>query len=463
MKSFALTSIVVVLIIAAACSSTFMLNATVIALIAYSLIGPGETIRAAALSVVLKYLNPALALTDSTTNILFWVLLLAIGLRNLPLLRRDHLKILAPIWIFALLAAFLSWLSSNALMISMMKVATFAWVVPGLLTACLSLDSAQVRRLRKWLTAFMLTNISLSLVTLFNSSIAFKKVPGSLQGILNHPQSFGTFSAPAAAWVLTGLIAVRGKWRIPELAAAAMIVSAMFMSLSRTAALATIIGLLASLVRPLFSRVLTREQAGVARIAGVLLIFSVIIGSISLVTDDISNSVSSFIKKRGNEDLSQAFYDTRGRGIAWQWHNFLDRPFLGNGFGVFADGSFPAGVVEWNGIPISAPIEKGFIPTAVLEETGIFGAIAFILIIISCARHVYRNNMDPRWVAAFWTAVTVNLGEAVILAPGGIGLYIWIVIGICISSEGTFSDSTTSEMELFKIEALGHQPKNLMG
>lgn len=87
------------------------------------------------------------------------------------------------------------------------------------------------------------------------------------------------------------------------------------------------------------------------------------------------------------------------------------------------------------GIPISAPVEKGFIPTSILEETGIFGALAFYAFIISLAAEAMRRK-DPGWAGLFFGCLYINVGEAVIFSVGGIGLFYWLLIGIAIAGHG---------------------------
>jgi hypothetical protein len=116
-----------------------------------------------------------------------------------------------------------------------------------------------------------------------------------------------------------------------------------------------------------------------------------------------------------------------------EWRNFLNSPWLGNGFGVYPDGKFPSGVVMFAGIPISAPIEKGFLPTAILEEGGIVGAACLALLIAWIGRRAWRAQ-DLRWRAMFVACLGVNIGECVFLSPGGIGILNWLLMGVCVSA-----------------------------
>ena len=162
----------------------------------------------------------------------------------------------------------------------------------------------------------------------------------------------------------------------------------------------------------------------------------------ALATGHLRGTVAKFAFKRAEaRDVSGAFLESRGGGALSQWQNFVDQPWLGHGFGVYAHGSPSSSVIEAFGIPISAPIEKGFVFTAVLEETGVLGGLLFFTMLFMLARAVWKNE-DLRWVALFASCIAVNIGECILLAPGGIGLLDWLLIGMAISSSRTVGPTT---------------------
>lgn len=82
------------------------------------------------------------------------------------------------------------------------------------------------------------------------------------------------------------------------------------------------------------------------------------------------------------------------------------------------------------GIPVSATVEKGFMPTAVLEETGVLGAVLILVLLAFLVVPVARYGD----IVAFWilsTALLLNFGEMIFFTMGGNGLYLWIVMGFC--------------------------------
>jgi len=90
-------------------------------------------------------------------------------------------------------------------------------------------------------------------------------------------------------------------------------------------------------------------------------------------------------------NCAPAFAASRGGLVYSQVHNFMTSPWIGRGFGVYADGVFPSGVKLFAGIPVSAPVEKGVLPTAVLEETGVLGFACLAYLIYALVRGVWHR------------------------------------------------------------------------
>jgi hypothetical protein len=80
------------------------------------------------------------------------------------------------------------------------------------------------------------------------------------------------------------------------------------------------------------------------------------------------------------------------------------------------------------GLPISAPAEKGIIFTSVLEEVGAFGGLLFYGLLISIIAAAAKGN-TPGVLAMVIGTIAVNFGEAIFFATGGMGLFMWAVIG----------------------------------
>jgi hypothetical protein len=136
------------------------------------------------------------------------------------------------------------------------------------------------------------------------------------------------------------------------------------------------------------------------------------------------------LKGDEGKDLATAFESSRGSGMVQQWRNFLDAPLTGHGFGVYRYGvrGGEEHVKRFLGIPISASAEKGVAFTSVLEEVGLFGGILFYGLLIAIVAAMARGPSIGA-LAMVVCCIAVNFGEAIIFATGGMGLFMWLLIG----------------------------------
>jgi hypothetical protein len=120
------------------------------------------------------------------------------------------------------------------------------------------------------------------------------------------------------------------------------------------------------------------------------------------------------------------------------WKGFSKHPIFGNGFGL--PGSTQRLKVAYDsstGLPTGAPVEKGVLPLAVLEDVGIVGFISVGLWVWGGIRRSAAGGLTPLTVAL--TCLLTNMGEATLFSPGGMGL----LILICISWGFSFPLSET--------------------
>ena len=408
-------------------------TAVLVACSVWALIGPGHAVRALAVSAIVAFANPALVQSAPQAGILFRLTMLCAVIGVLPRIKAKDLEAIWPIWAFSLVAALTSAVVSPALEVSMMKVVTFAVAASTGIVAFRHMRAPLLAKTEAWFITFGIVVIGLSGAALLKPKAAFLLNGVGLQGLFAHPQWLGTFTAPFAAWFLASLLLTRGRPTITHSVVTIGVWAVMFLTQARTAAIAATLGVIVAIAtRMLASR--QRSQATFAKIAALLILGLATLVTAELATGKISKAVVAFAIKRGHtESIGRAFYESRGGGALRQWQNFVHKPLTGNGFGVYADGRFPHGVTEWEGIPISAPVEKGFVPTAVLEETGFFGALLFAVMMIVIGKRVWRNR-DLRWIALFVACLGVNLGEAVILSPGGVnGAILWLLIGLAVA------------------------------
>jgi hypothetical protein len=427
--------VVIGLLITSSVVTTIALSACAV----LALFGPMRALQALMIATLIVYGNPSIIKAAPMGGVLLRLVLILVVLRMVPTIRSSDLKLVWPVWLFAIIEAATSTATSPVLPISIMKICEFTFAATAVLISFNHLDIRQLAKLQTWFMTIGTTVILLSGLTLLKPGLGAGG-NGGLQGILNQPQALGIFVAPFAAWSLGGTLLMRRRASRLEMIVALGTLVLIVLTKARTAAVATFFGISVVVI----ARLLGRRSATQAKLTQPLLLVACVVIAVVAVgmsTGKMSQFVTDFAFKgteKENRNLGAAFYDSRGGGVLSQWHNFLDQPLVGNGFGVYPDGHFPSGVVMFWGIPISAPIEKGFLPTAILEEGGLLGATTLILLIGWLSRRAWRNT-DLRWRAMFVACLGMNFGECVFLSPGGIGMFDWLLLGLALSSYRTES------------------------
>ncbi|MDE2451212.1 MAG: hypothetical protein KGO22_19700 [Gammaproteobacteria bacterium] len=408
-----------------------------------ALTGPRQAVQALTVATLVAYGNPHIIKPAPMEGVLLRLVLLAAVVRLVPAMRSSDLRLVWPVWVFSIAEALSSLQTSPAVTISLMKALEFFCGVTAVLVAYNHVRPSQLEGLQRWLVTLGLTVIGLSGLTLLVPGIGLGG-DGGLQGLLNQPQALGIFTAPFAAWAIAGALLMRRRSTRLELWIALVLVALIILSKARTAGFGAGFGVLVVMA----SRALGRRRLGQATLGRAVLICALACGLLAVLavtTAQVSNILTAYAYKGtlGHaQNLDQAFYASRGGGAVAQWDNFLAKPLTGNGFGVYPDGHFPVGVTLLDGIPISAPVEKGFLPTAILEEGGALGGGLLAVLIVCLCRRAWRNA-DLRWRAMFIACLGINIGECVFLSPGGIGIFDWVLLSLAMFSYRTESQPMT--------------------
>lgn len=122
------------------------------------------------------------------------------------------------------------------------------------------------------------------------------------------------------------------------------------------------------------------------------------------------------------------------QGLAeFAMENFRKKPFTGNGFQVSEAMVHQkrSSFIEY----MSAPIEKGFWPAAILEEGGVPGLVLFggFLLVALCLlvkRHAYIG------AATLWTFIVVNMGEFNFFSMSYTGGFEWALVYAAVILDG---------------------------
>ncbi len=166
-----------------------------------------------------------------------------------------------------------------------------------------------------------------------------------------------------------------------------------------------------------------------ARSSRLLLLAATAAVGVALAWPIIDDRLSSYILKRSEAaGVAGAYEASRGGGIQKMWHNFKQHPLVGTGFGIEPNPDRMTVAREpFLGLPISAPVEKGVLPLAILEETGVTGFIAVAgWLLVMWRRALNRGVLS---VLVLLTALLMNLGECTLFSPGGFGLLPLILLG----------------------------------
>ena len=106
--------------------------------------------------------------------------------------------------------------------------------------------------------------------------------------------------------------------------------------------------------------------------------------------------------------------------------DFARNPMLGQGFQVAEYMQTFEGQAKKSGFILSAPIEKGFMPTMILGEGGLVGAIAFLFFLFCFWYGCQKKGYVATWTL-FVVFLTTNFAEATFFSPGGMGGILWLV------------------------------------
>ncbi len=391
--------------------------------------GPKETIQGLTIMALLLILNPGLFSKPSLASILRWLVLFAAFGRVLLDNKSKPLHIIQPILLFSSVILILSLIVSNNPAISILKMITFT---VGTITIMTSFYRTLHLR-TYWISWFLTISVLLFVLSLplYGSRYGFYRNGVGFQGILNHPQVYGTIAAAFTAW-LSGMYLFYHRNNRHLIALTALLGwIAVYTSLARTSMMMGAGGLGIAVLISFFLKPAWRVNIKQAVSVSFIFFFLLIAPIIGIIYGpQIAVSSQEFLLK-GNtsESVEESFEGSRGFLIELQMENFRNAPITGIGFGVPSKSTSMEVKREGAiGVPVSASTEKGFMPSAVLEEMGITGAILTLVLLIGLIRPVYRYGDLPA-MALMMACILVNFGEMVFFSLGGAGLFFWIMMG----------------------------------
>lgn len=352
---------------------------------------------------------------------------------------------------FSILFISLSIFTSKMPLISILKILAF---LMG--TVSIFISFARTEYLRdywaQWFSTFFVFLI-LASVSILPFGYGFERNGNGFQGILSHPQVFGSVAGIIGAW-FTGLFLFENNRSRLQNFVGLISIFFIYFSLARTGAASYILGFLFSFI----SSILLGKSINWSSRFQLFLLFaflSSIYFSVSL-PKQVKEGLIEFVEKRAtNEDAQGILEESRGHLIRDSYQNFLENKWVGIGLGVPSNYKDPKDNVEYLfNIPVSASVEKGFLPTAVIEEIGILGAIFTIVLLFNLFLPVIKlGSIAHIWL--LFTSFLINGGEAVFFSLGGKGLLIWLMFGFGFSQSMSKKERKKKRFnKLFKTHAV---------
>lgn len=424
---------ITVLLMRVASSPTATLSYVVLSI--FALTGRVQAIIALALSWLFTMINPMIVAEGSGSGAARYLVILAAALSSL--MRSGIFTSRFRIRPFTLATIMLSvfFVVHSILLspipdVSILKAVSWGLTMTALVSLWLGLSDREFQETANmlfWGLAFVLV----ASVPFLGLPAGFAVNKTGFQGILNHPQGFGTTMAILGAWAGARMLGERRPaWALIGLTSASLVF--VFLSEARTGGVAMLIGLGLSLVlSPVFAgRRFAQMVPGLSSgrvwtFAGAGLVAGLAMAS------TFSELVVRFLSKSGRagtSNLLDAYDASRGFLIDAMVANILNDPFRGIGFGI---ASYPSAMIVKRdpilGLPLGAAIEKGLAPLAVLEEVGLFGAVFVAAWLFWLLRKGAVGGLAP--FAVCLTALVLNMGENTLFSPGGQGLLVMILFG----------------------------------
>jgi hypothetical protein len=201
------------------------------------------------------------------------------------------------------------------------------------------------------------------------------------------------------------------------------------MSGTRTAALAAVLGLVgAFLLAPVLSGQTSQLLLPGLRSRRLQFSIFLVLVAMAVAWPRLVAQSETFISKNADaRSIGEAYEMSRGWKIDEMWPNIEMNPWQGIGFGI---ATIPELMVVKRDpvfdLAVSAPVEKGVLPVAVLEELGAIGFVLFIVWFFIVLKRCARRGMAA--LAVFLVALLSNMGEAILFSAGGMGMLAMLLI-----------------------------------
>lgn len=395
----------------------------------YALLGKQQAIQALALLFLFTMISSGIAPDVELVSLIRYIVIisafLSIFLRISFL--KYHFIALCTLG-FAVFVLIHSLFFSKFADLSILKIVSWTIIVITLLKAWGELNELEHERMKKWIISFFLFISLSSLPFLLIPEIGYKNNQSGFQGVLNNPQAFGILIALVAA-IFFGHFFEKNKFSWSLVSILFVLCLLIFFSKARTASLSLFLGLPISL---LFFFILSflRKKSLLLIFRRKSFFFILFLMLFLLFIFEIIEPINNFLYGKNTSNINNLFESYKeSRGILFQpmIENINKNFITGIGFGIASDPlSMNIQRDPFLNLPIGAPVEKGTIYIAILEELGIFGFILFIIWVFILFYKAAISSLGSMIIMV--TILLINIGEAVLFSIGGMGLPVLILL-----------------------------------
>lgn len=246
-------------------------------------------------------------------------------------------------------------------------------------------------------------------------------------GVLNHSQVLSPMVAMLSCFVLCDLTVIEHKMTLLHLMILVVAPVVLFLTRSRTGMFSFLIACLmiycCVVPKVRISAFIRQRLKSLFVMCFLLLILCAIAAELK------SGAISGFVHKWDKGDARQmdtvsALTESRMGLVEANMNDFKLNPYIGKGFQTMEAHRwlYNAGQISL----LSAPIEKGVLPTMILGEGGIVGAIIFTIFLVSFYSKLNRAG-NLATICIFTTFLATNMGESSFFSPGGHGSMYWLI------------------------------------
>jgi len=398
--------------------------------------GPEWTIKAVSLSLLVLVSNSVFADKTAVLAIMKFVIIFAAFLKLLFTVspsfaafvsRRSHYRMFTA---YIVICVFLSIINNYFVIISLLKLVSF---FAGASVVLVGMEVVKQRGmdLSSWFLAIVCFSVALGVAAYligagYNAKTELEYSTRLFNGPFYHPQTLGPAAALMATYVTALLLYVQDQKRLLLVALLIVLLAFIYMSSSRTGMIAFLTGssvlLALGLKTRRWGRIAVRWHVSKTSLLLLGLAVLLIVGITEGLTGRISENMKEFVTKGQTDSLElEELAASRESQFIVAMYNFKRKPITGIGFGTSTDPRFGK-----SGL-LSAPTEKGFLPLAALEETGLIGTAFFTFFLISFFRYLWRQG-NIVGAALFAGLLGANIGEMMFFSFGGQGGFMWMFV-----------------------------------